>query len=171
MEMKQNRPDGGCFRHGRQRRGIRPITGGILALMFFALSCPFAHAIGPYAAGNNTVIDQRAGLEWQKSNDATTRTWQNGLAYCEDLSLDAKTDWRLPSIRELKSLVNDSRYYPAIDPAFTCQSFSYWSSTSVTDQPKSAWVVHFGNGDDNWYVKTDNYRVRCVRAGILSRQP
>ena len=166
MEMKQNGPDTCCPWYATQRRGLRRMIGVIIA-SFFLAPCPPAHAIGPYSAGSNTVVDQGSGLEWQKNNDATPRNWQAALAYCEELSLDSKTDWRLPSIRELKSIVNDHRYYPAIDPVFTCQPSSYWSATTVINHPAtSAWIVNFANGDDNWYVKTNSYRVRCVRAGI-----
>ena len=163
MEMKEGRPEAGHPECIMQRRGIR-IIGVIPAFLLFVLFCPPVHAIGPYTAGSNTVVDQGTGLEWQKSDDAPPRNWQNGLAYCEDLSLNSKTDWRLPNIRELKSIVNVSRYHPAIDPVFTCQSSSYWSATTVTNHPAtSAWIVNFANGDDNWYVKTNSYRVRCVR--------
>lgn len=172
MEMKQNRPDTWCPWPAPQRRSMWRIGGVILALFFFTLSCPPAHAIGPYSAGSNTVVDQGTGLEWQKGDDATPRNWQNALAYCEDLSLDSKTDWRLPNIRELKSIVDVSRFYPVMDPAFSCQLSYYWSSTTVANYPStSAWTVTFANGDDNWYVKTSRYYVRCVRAGIASPQP
>jgi len=167
METKQNRPKRLCSWHARQRKGLRHIMGVILSLLFFALSCPPSHAIGPYIAGTNTVVDQGTGLEWQKSDDAIPRTWQDALAYCENLSLSSRTDWRLPNIRELKSIVDESRYYPAIDPVFTSQLSSYWSATTVTDAPgTSAWHVHFGNGDDIWDLKGKTHHVRCVRAGI-----
>ena len=167
MEIKENRPEARHPWRTMQRKGIRRIIDVILASLFFVFFCPFAHAIGPYTPGNNTVVDQGTGLEWQKSDDATPRNWQNALAYCEDLSLNSKTDWRLPNIRELKSIVDVSRYYPAINPAFTPRSASYWSATTVTNYPATnAWTVSFANGDDNWYVKAKNFYVRCVRAGI-----
>jgi len=167
MEIKENRPEARHPWRTMLRKGIRRIIDVILASLFFVFFCPFAHAIGPYTPGNNTVVDQGTGLEWQKSDDATPRNWQNALAYCENLSLDSKTDWRLPNIRELKSIVDVNRYYPAIAPAFTSRSAYYWSATTVTDYPAtSSWTVTFANGDDNWYVKTKSYYVRCVRAGM-----
>lgn len=170
MEKKENRLAGwhpGCI---MQRRGLRRIIGVIPASLIFVLFSSPAHAVGPYAVGSKTVVDQGTGLEWQKSDDGTSRNWQDGLAYCEGLTLNSKTDWRLPDIRELKSIVDISRYHPAIDPVFASKFSSYWSATTVTtatNQPAtSAWIVNFANGDDNWYVKTDNYLVRCVRGGI-----
>lgn len=166
MERKLNRLDSGRRVVG-QRRSWACRMGVIPAVLFCTLACSSAHAIGPYTIGGRTIIDQGTGLEWQKSDDNTLRNWQEGLAYCEALSLDSKTDWRLPNIRELKSIVDVSRYYPVIDPAFSCQLSPYWSASSVANYPStSAWVVHFGVGDDNWYDKSSNYYVRCVRAGL-----
>ncbi len=130
-------------------------------------SNPPSHAIAPYTPGIHTVIDQGTGLEWQKNDNNTLHTWQNARDHCETLSLDAKTDWRLPNIRELKSLVDYNRYYPATDPSIPCQSSSYWSATTVAnDAQTSAWSIFFGNGDDLWSTKTARYHVRCVRTNF-----
>lgn len=172
MKKKQSRPETWCPWRATQGRGMRRIMGVILALLLLTFSSPPAQAIGPYGGGSDTVVDRGTGLEWQKSDDATPRNWQNALAYCENLSLDSKTDWRLPNIRELKSIVDIRRFYPAVDPAFTSQMAYYWSATTVTNHPTtSAWTVSFANGDDNWYVKSKSYYVRCVRAGVSVPQP
>ena len=63
-----------------------------------------------------TVVDSVTDLEWQQSDDDSVKTWQEALSYCETLELDAKSDWRLPDIRELVSLVDPARYSPAINP-------------------------------------------------------
>lgn len=167
MRMKYLRQDTWSFYRATHRRGLRWIKGSALVLPFFFLSCPPARAMGHYSTGTHTVIDQGTGLEWQKGSNTSLHTWQNALAYCENLSLDTKTDWRLPNIRELKSLVDYGRYYPAIDPAVPCLSSSYWSATTVANGAHtSAWSVFFGNGDDIWELKTKSYHVRCVRAGF-----
>ena len=149
-----------------KKQNLRYFDTCSLVLMFLILICSSAHAIGPYTVGNRTVIDQGTGLEWQK-NDTAIDTWENELAYCEQLSLNSKTDWRLPNIRELKSLVDYSKYYPAVDPSIPCRISIYWSSTSVVNSPSTkAWSVFFGNGDDIWKKKTEKLAVRCVRGGL-----
>jgi len=136
----------------------------LLSVFFLSLS---AHAIGPYTSKNETVIDKGTGLEWQKKSSLQPYNWQNALAYCENLALNSHNDWRLPNIRELKSLVDYSKYYPAIAPGIPCQSSIYWSATSVaSDTQTSAWSVFFGNGDDIWKIKSMSFNVRCVRAGL-----
>lgn len=164
----------GCrfCRYGRGSRneGVwRPMVGVVLLTALIGLTVPEAWAIGPYAVGKAAVLDQGTGLVWQKSDDGTLRDWQGALAYCENLELESKADWRLPSIRELKSIVENSRYYPVIDPVFSARSANYWSSTSVAGHPVGhAWVVNFANGDDNWYLKATQYNARCVRGGVAA---
>ncbi len=136
----------------------------VLLLLSTLLIASSGHAIGPYTTTDSTVTDKGTGLEWQNNNPDTTHTWQDALAYCETLSLDDKTDWRMPNIRELKSLLDYNRYYPAVNPILLSHSSSYWSATTVANESQpSAWVVFFGNGDDIWKAKTESYHVRCVR--------
>lgn len=140
----------------------------LLLLSIFLFSLP-AVAIGPYTAANGTVSDKGTGLEWQNNEPGSIHTWQEALAYCENLSLNDKTDWRMPNIRELKSLLDYKRYYPAVDPIILSHSSSYWSATTVAnDAQPSAWVIFFGNGDDIWKVKTASNHVRCVRTILES---
>ncbi len=168
MLRTYNRPKPWDFRRSTQRmKATKDLVVIMLLLSSFVCFCPPANAIGPYTVESRTIIDQGTGLEWQKEDGGTLHTWKSALGFCENLSLESKSDWRLPNIRELKSLVDYSRYYPAVDPLLPCFSSSYWSATSVEDDAHTeAWSVFFGNGDDIWSVKTRSYRVRCVRAGL-----
>ena len=71
------------------------------------------------------------------------------------------TDWRLPTIQELLTLVDYSKYNPASSIDIT--SNYYWSSTTYEDDDSSAWGVYFGNGYTYYYFKMDSLYVRCVR--------
>ena len=55
------------------------------------------------------------GLTWQQRDDNIQRTWQEASNYCSDLKLAGKTDWRLPSIDELNSIVVVKSNLPTID--------------------------------------------------------
>lgn len=163
----QPKPEPRCLWRARPRTIRRTSVGSFLVLLAVTCCCPPAQAIGPYSAGHDIVLDQGTGLAWQESDDGTPRNWQDALAYCQNLAVDLQNDWRLPNIRELKSIVAISSYYPAIAPIFSCRRASYWSATTVADYPASyGWVVYFANGDDNWEVKTKEHYVRCVRAGL-----
>lgn len=109
-------------------------------------------------------------LQWQQKEGKKRHTWQSGLHYCETLVQEGMADWRLPNIRELKTLANYAEYYPAADPTLSMQSATYWSSTTVgSETPSTAWAVFFGNGDDLWREKDQLHNVRCVRAGDVAR--
>ena len=72
---------------------------------------------------------------WQQATAPGTYTWQQALAYCEDLDLAGHTDWRLPDRNELQSIVDYSRSDPAIDPLFSTVASNYWSSTTYAYIP------------------------------------
>lgn len=74
---------------------------------------------------------------WQKETALLgTRTWQNALKYCEGLALAGHTDWRLPNVRELLSIVDYGRYDPSIDPIFGAVSNVYCSSSTFVYWPR-----------------------------------
>ena len=123
-----------------------------LCLLLTVVCTATAYGVGPYSSNGITVLDNGTGLEWQQADDGQTRTWSQALAYCEDLSLGGHSDWRLPNIRELISIVDDSRYDPAIDPAFQCRSSGYWSATTLAPNTDNAWGVYFYYGSDYWYL-------------------
>ena len=120
--------------------------------------------------GNGTVSDTSTGLMWQQDTardewgDYDYMTWEEALDYCEVLSLGGHTDWRLPNIKELDSLVDLSRYNPAINTFYFPNTLAstYWSSTTY---PYHAWYMHFDYGYDNWFNKSSTSYVRAVRGG------
>jgi hypothetical protein len=117
--------------------------------------------------GDGTVTDTSNGLMWQQATAPDTYTWQQALDYCEDLAFAGYSDWRLPNRNELQSLVDYSRYNPAIDTSFfpDTQASTYRSSTTNAKYPNHAWLVdfYFGYVDDP--DKDNNKYVRAVRAG------
>jgi hypothetical protein len=122
-----------------------------------------------HANGDGTVTDLTTGLIWQQ-DEPLKRPWAEALLYCNGLILGANNDndWRLPSIRELESLADDSRSNPAISTLFpNAHADSYWSSTTNALSPNSvAWYVSFYNGYvSNGYGKSGTLYVRCVRGG------
>jgi len=117
--------------------------------------------------GANTVKDYDTGLMWQDNSDAKTikRDWQGAKAYCQELTLTGYSDWRLPTIKELHSIVDITREYPAIKKIFkNVASKDYWSATEYLPYAKKAWRVDFGVGSS--YHAADMFKeffVRCVR--------
>ena len=113
--------------------------------------------------GDGTVTDTRTGLIWQQKTAPGEHTWEEAVKYCETLELGSHEDWRLPSIRELQSIVDYGRYDPAIDPVFSAELSWYWSSSSYVNFPNSAWFVDFNSGYVHYDYKYNHYYVRAVR--------
>jgi len=75
------------------------------------------------------------------------------------------TDWRLPTIQELFTLVDYSRCKPAMDTSIfsDTQSNYYWSSTTSASYSSHAWVVYFNYGYVDDINKANDLYVRAVR--------
>lgn len=113
---------------------------------------------------DGTVTDACTGLMWQQTSAANDMVWCDALAYCEALILSGYTDWRLPSVRELQSIVDYGTLLPAIDAVFGATGILYWSSTSYQDDPGgAAFFVGFDVGNVNTWPKSVGARVRAVR--------
>ena len=116
--------------------------------------------------GDGTVTDSSTGLMWQQSTSHTNLLpWTAALSYCEDLTLAGYTDWRLPNMKELRTIVDHKTYNPAIDTEYFPDTMlsDYWSSTSRAISPSFAWGISFTFGRDRTCVKNDSSHVRAVR--------
>lgn len=132
---------------------------------------------------DNTVTDNLTGLMWAKNaNLDSNKTWVAALSYCNDLTIDTYTDWRLPNRFELESLLDLAYFNPALSndagtlkwgvsgdglSSFTgVQSAYYWSSTTAAfNTANYAWIVLLGYGYVNNDAKTNPNFVWPVRGG------
>lgn len=135
---------------------------------FYQQSCPSKERYIDNQDG--TVTDTWTGLMWLKENGNDgnrIQGWCNALAYCENLEFAGYSDWRLPNIRELISIVDYGRGRPALDPVFTVSNPTgtslHWSSTSAAIGTYIARIVTFGNGSVGGQEKDDDGLVRPVR--------
>ncbi len=95
--------------------------------------------------GDSTISDIATGLMWVQMDSKTTMNWENALNYAENLEYAGYTDWRLPDVKELQSIVDYTRSpgttnSAAIDPLFSCTEITneagqtdygfYWSGTT-----------------------------------------
>jgi hypothetical protein len=149
--------------------------------------------------GNGVIKDQKTGLFWEKKSDDggihdkdLLFSWStgapytaNGLAFTVLLAalntqkFGGFSDWRLPTITELQTLVDFARNQPSVDVKFntgcvagcsvlTCSctlSAGYWSSTTVEYYPTFAWDLFFDFGAPDVADKTQVAYVRSVRGG------
>lgn len=149
------------------------ITWAIVIGLGFVPAKLWADApVGHFTVINaDIVMDNSTGLMWQRAA-AGPLAWRSGApgsyiypakVYCDELSLGGYT-WRLPTLKELRSLVDVRRSNPAIDTSFFSGEAEYfWSSTSSVYYTDDAWNVNFSNGFTISYSVSSTYRVRCVR--------
>jgi hypothetical protein len=97
---------------------------------------------------DGTITDRATGLMWSKTDSGQGMNWQDALAWVQQKNAEkflGHDDWRLPSVKELQSIVDytrspDTTHSPAIDPIFNCTTITneahqadypfYWSATT-----------------------------------------
>jgi len=90
---------------------------------------------------NDVVTDNLTGLTWTRQMNATVqgKTWDDALTYASTLSRCGYSDWRLPNIVELQSLLDYSQYHPALPPEHPFYPVysvdTFLSSTTLTALP------------------------------------
>jgi hypothetical protein len=108
-------------------------------------------------------IDPITGLEWQHESPGRM-TWHQAQSYARELVLAGSSDWCLPSVRELESLLDRTQYRPAMRTEVPFRDARpYWSATTFGSQRTNAWIVMFDGAYVLSYYKTNAYHVRCVR--------
>jgi hypothetical protein len=122
-----------------------------------------------YAVAEQVVTDHYTGLTWQRahSGDAATLSFDAAVSYCEALDLGA--GWRLPSLNELASLVDDvpsGDVSPATDhdvfPA-TAPDALYWSLSVYGTNTSEHWTLNFEDGFTAHDANDTVGIARCVR--------
>jgi hypothetical protein len=141
---------------------ILQITILILFLLFTEISIGYE---GFVDNGNNTISDTKRKLMWQKLSVGQF-TWQGAIDYCNGLVLAGFSDWRLPHVKELMSIVDYNKVNPAIDTTFFPNGNDSWSSTNSAGYTSQAWRVILNDGRLYYFETTDPYGdAQCVRSG------
>jgi hypothetical protein len=126
-----------------------------------------------FAESGQTIVDRLTGLVWTRDAHPAggPRTWQEGLDYIRALNGKnhlGSSDWRLPNLNELESLVNKQ---PNLAEWLQAQGFRnlqvdyYWASTTYAAHPRYAWSVDIYGGIVAGHDKADAYFVWPVRRG------
>ncbi|HMT92590.1 DUF1566 domain-containing protein [uncultured Thiothrix sp.] len=133
---------------------------------------------------NGTITDLKTKLTWKKCtegqiwfNNNTCKyetdttpmfTWREALELANRINSSGGfagvTNWRIPNIKELSSIIENTCYAPAINITIFPSSLAgiYWSSTPYIDANDYAWTVSFTYGENRMSYKHDYYLVRLV---------
>ena len=131
---------------------------------------------------DGSIHDGAKKFTWCDTNTATNRGNQGTCgtgtgnaatdtkAYIKalnDANFGGFSDWRLPSVNELGSIVDGGRFNPSINTAWfssTVPSY-YWSSTTNAVNTDRAWLVLFYDCYVSLDDRSNSYYVRAVRGG------
>lgn len=136
---------------------------------------------------NGTVIDATTGLIWQRclaglqgsdcsAGSPTKLTKAKAklkLRLANEDKLNGHSDWRLPSLAELTSLLEEGCKSPSIDlDAFPGTPNSFVWTTSPNERHKHfSWYVHFNTGKSGHIWGDRTYTLRMVRTAFKLEEP
>ena len=129
--------------------------------------------------GDGTVTDPTTGLTWMQcakgqtwdgttcTGTASNYTFDQANALTGTVTFAGQSDWRLPNIRELQTIVDRSVSNPAIDAgAFPATPSShFWSGSPYAGDSNNAWYVNFDRGNAGYGSRGNHNGVRLVRGG------
>jgi hypothetical protein len=151
---------------------MRPLTLGIAVVVTAVARPGLADAPpGRYSASGGEVVDTATHLTWQQTVPTTggdggdgRSTWADAKSYCASLG----GGYRLPTAKELLTIVDFSQANPAIDTSADAFPNTppdlFWTATPLAGSPPtSAWFVSFDDGFAGNAEMTQPNRVRCVR--------
>ena len=145
------------FADGRIKGYDQAMPGGHRKFKFFVLCVRGNSAYGKNDFHDNndgTVTDRATGLIWSKNDSSKGMNWEQALAWVGKMNAEkflGHDDWRMPSVKEIQSIVDytrspDTSNSAAVDPVFTCTGITneggradypyYWSGTTH--------IGHFG---------------------------
>lgn len=126
---------------------------------------------------DGTITDTKTGLVWIKNPHTDLpeefknyMPWEKAIETCKALNFAGHKDWRLPTVEELRELVDYTRGIKSGEPATDTSIFPdtkcnwYWTSTPCAWGPSNAWIVGFYSGSMGYDSKDGNYYVRPVRS-------
>jgi hypothetical protein len=116
---------------------------------------------------SGTVYDSKTRLTWQQTTSSIPYTRADAKTYCAGVGSSlGGTGWRLPTLKELQSLVDYSQTTPPMidSTAFPgTPSDFFWSASPLAGSSSGAWDVYFGNGQTGFCGVSGTFNVRCVR--------
>lgn len=139
------------------------VSGAAIVLVVVAVAVvTMREPRGRFVESRETVIDRRTGLVWQRVAGRDRLTWRDAEARCKAIRLDG-LEARLPTRDELRSLVDERRVAPVVDPVLEgTEPVWYWTSTPFPGTTRFVWGIGFEHGGMHYLHRELRWPVRCV---------
>lgn len=118
--------------------------------------------------GDGVIYDSLTGLFWQQHIYNDTLSWEQALLYADTCTYANYTDWRLPNIKELQSLVDVSKENPCVNKNYfkNISAQKFWASTTLPNQTSKAWFWDTRFGITSYLSKDSKIYVWLVLGNI-----
>lgn len=117
--------------------------------------------------GDGTVTDRFTSLMWLQTPKTIAVSWDDANEFCRTLDVKGLAGWRLPTIEELRALVDSKKQNPALPAGhpFTnvLTHVGYWSKTKHKFGPQYVFQMNLWYGKDGYVKKEENSIVWPVR--------
>jgi len=162
------------------------LTAALLSLASFTEAAQTCHSYWPKPStpinrftenGDGTVTDTVTKLIWKRcseglSGDSCEKgepsifTWQEAQKAAAESRSAGKSNWRLPDIKELNSIIERQCTMPAINEIVfpATPTMAFWSSSPYAGNSAYAWNVYFPYGISDGNSKNYRFFVRLVRS-------
>ncbi|MFZ5440651.1 MAG: DUF1566 domain-containing protein [Myxococcota bacterium] len=120
---------------------------------------------GRYVVGTDTVFDTKTLLTWQRAISPMMLSAADAATTCQGQTLGGLSGWRLPTIKELQTLIDVRASNPAIDTtAFpSVATDNLLSSTPNVSNAARPWIVSLSSGRTVEGNTAGMFLFRCVR--------
>ena len=125
------------------------------------------------AKSDNGIHDKNLSYRWggassSEYGEIRTPDWNTLILDSNDQVLCGLSNWRIPTVKELESLVNFNINAESDQPNIDSNYFSstivsaYWTTNASAAKPSDAWAIHFGNGAAQLLDRNNKAFVRLV---------
>ena len=110
--------------------------------------------------GGEAVLDKQTGLIWARNAYIAEKkmSWSDAVKFCDSIEIGNRKGWRLPTKKEMISLLDTSQSSPALPVGHPFMNVgtvgcTYWTNTEQKWDNKIVWIISLNLGKVQEYLK------------------